>query len=113
MATAIDTDAPVELVPGKLYRLGGTVPMDGRLSWVPASWQGPDSLLHEALNSDLLIEGDRAMLVDSGVTVHREAIVAQIAGARLAVIPGAGHYVPVERTRETAAVIEAFLAGLG
>lgn len=43
----------------------------------------------------------------------RQAIVAQIAGARLAVIPGAGHYVPVERTRETAAVIEAFLAGLG
>lgn len=80
MATAIDTDAPVELVPEKLYRLGGTVPMDGRLSWVPASWQGPDSLLHEAVNSFLLIEGDRAMLVDSGVTVHREAIVAQIAG---------------------------------
>jgi flavorubredoxin len=80
MATVTDIDAPVELVPEKLYRLGGTVPMDGRLSWVPASWQGEDSPLHESLNSYLLIEGDRAMLVDSGVTVHRDAIVAQIAG---------------------------------
>jgi len=43
----------------------------------------------------------------------RQAIVSRIAGARLAIIPGAGHYVLVERTRETAAVVEAFLAGLG
>jgi len=43
----------------------------------------------------------------------RQAIVAKISGARLAVIRGAGHYLPVERTGETAAVIEAFLAGLG
>jgi non-heme chloroperoxidase len=43
----------------------------------------------------------------------RQAIVGPIAGARLAVLPGAGHYPQVERTRETAAVIEGFLAGLG
>ena len=43
----------------------------------------------------------------------RQAIVAKISGARLAVIRGAGHDLPVERTGETAAVIEAFLAGLG
>lgn len=43
----------------------------------------------------------------------RQTIVANIKGARLAVIRGAGHYVQVERPGETVAVIEAFLAGLG
>lgn len=43
----------------------------------------------------------------------RQTIVAKISGARLAVIRGAGHYVGVERPAETAAVITAFLAGLG
>ncbi len=43
----------------------------------------------------------------------RQEITAKISGSRLVVIPGAGHYVQVERPRETAAVIEAFLAGLG
>ena len=43
----------------------------------------------------------------------RAAIVGRIAGARLAVLPGAGHYVPVERSREVAALLTAFLAGLG
>ena len=43
----------------------------------------------------------------------REAVVGRIDGARLAVIHGAGHYVQVERPDETAAVLEAFLAGLG
>jgi non-heme chloroperoxidase len=43
----------------------------------------------------------------------RQAVVAPISGARLAVLHGAGHYVPVERTDETAAIVEGFLAGLG
>jgi pimeloyl-ACP methyl ester carboxylesterase len=43
----------------------------------------------------------------------REKIVKPIRRARLAVLPGAGHYVQVERARETAAVLDAFLAGLG
>lgn len=43
----------------------------------------------------------------------RETIVQKIAGARLAVVHGAGHYVQVERPRETAAALEGFLAGLG
>lgn len=41
------------------------------------------------------------------------AIVGRIAGARLAEIRGAGHYVSVERSRESAALLTAFLAGLG
>lgn len=43
----------------------------------------------------------------------REKVVGPIAGARLVLVPGAGHYVQVERARETAAVLGAFLVGLG
>jgi pimeloyl-ACP methyl ester carboxylesterase len=43
----------------------------------------------------------------------RQTIVDPIAGARLAVLHGAGHYPLVERTGETAALVEGFLAGLG
>lgn len=43
----------------------------------------------------------------------RQAVRDPIAGARLAVIPGPGHYPQVERPAETAAVLEAFLAGFG
>lgn len=41
-----------------------------------------------------------------------ETVVAPIPGARLAVVPGPGHYVQVERPGETAALLQAFLAGL-
>ncbi|MBZ5711999.1 alpha/beta fold hydrolase [Nannocystis pusilla] len=43
----------------------------------------------------------------------RQTVVDPIAGARLAVIRGAGHYVQVERPDETVAVVSGFLAGLG
>lgn len=43
----------------------------------------------------------------------REKVVKPIRRARLVVVPGAGHYVQVERARETAAVLGGFLAGLG
>lgn len=43
----------------------------------------------------------------------RQSIVQPIAGARLAVLPGPGHYPQVERPRETAALLQAFFAGLG
>jgi non-heme chloroperoxidase len=42
----------------------------------------------------------------------RGEVVGKIPGARFAYLPGAGHYVQVERARETAAVLEAFLAAL-
>lgn len=41
------------------------------------------------------------------------AVVEPIAGARFAHLPGPGHYVQVERPRESAALVQAFLAGLG
>ncbi|AEI63499.1 alpha/beta fold family hydrolase [Corallococcus macrosporus] len=41
----------------------------------------------------------------------REAVVSKIRGARLAYLPGPGHYPQVERPAETAALVSAFLAG--
>ena len=41
-----------------------------------------------------------------------DQVVSRIRGARLAVLPGCGHYPQCERPRETAAVLDAFLAGL-
>ena len=43
----------------------------------------------------------------------RSEIVSHIPRADLVYLPGAGHYVQVERPRETAAVIRSFLLGLG
>jgi len=40
------------------------------------------------------------------------AVVGKIKNARLAYLPGPGHFAHIERPRETAALIEAFLAGL-
>jgi pimeloyl-ACP methyl ester carboxylesterase len=41
-----------------------------------------------------------------------QAVVSLIRGARLAHLPGPGHYPQVERPKETAAIIQAFVAGL-
>jgi non-heme chloroperoxidase len=43
----------------------------------------------------------------------RQAVVNLIKGARLAYLPGPGHYPAVERPAETAALLTSFLAGLG
>jgi non-heme chloroperoxidase len=43
----------------------------------------------------------------------REKVVNLIPGARLAYLPGPGHYPQVERPAETAALLSAFLAGRG
>jgi non-heme chloroperoxidase len=43
----------------------------------------------------------------------REAVVGRIQGARLAYLPGPGHYPQVERPVETAALLTSFLAALG
>ena len=40
-------------------------------------------------------------------------VVSKIARARLAVLPGPGHYVQVERPRETAALLNSFFAAMG
>lgn len=57
----------------------------------------------------LVVATDDAFLPPAFLT---EQVVSRIRGARLAVLPGCGHYPQCERPRETAAVLDAFLAGL-
>jgi 3-oxoadipate enol-lactonase len=57
----------------------------------------------------LVIAGSRDELFSPELL--REALVNQIPGARLAMVD-CGHEIPLERPREFAALIEAFLAGL-
>ena len=65
--------APIEVAPG-IYRLGGVVPLDDRLSWVAAqqlaSW--------EPVSAYLVLDSGEALLVDTGVTVHRALIFKQL-----------------------------------
>jgi pimeloyl-ACP methyl ester carboxylesterase len=42
----------------------------------------------------------------------REVVVSKIPGARMAVLPGPGHYLQVERPPEAGALLQAFFAGL-
>ena len=64
---------PIELVPGRLYAIGDVIPLDGRISWVPDSASG-----YQPINCYLLIEGDRALLVDTGVPIHEDSVVRQL-----------------------------------
>jgi flavorubredoxin len=66
-------NAAVEVVPGKLYGLGGIIELDERVSWVPPGTRG-----YEPLLSYLLLEGDQALLVDTGTGCHRDVILAQL-----------------------------------
>lgn len=65
--------SPKALVPGKLYRLGGIVPIDGRLSWRRAGLTG-----YEPISAYLLLEDDNALVIGTGVRLHRELIIEQI-----------------------------------
>lgn len=66
-------DQIVEIVPGRLYRLGDNVEVDGRISWVSLGANG-----FEPINSYLLLEDHAALLVDTGVACHEERIVQQL-----------------------------------
>lgn len=64
---------PVELSPGRVYALGGAVALDGRVSWVPGSASGwaPASCY-------LIVSGDGALLIDTGLGTHAKRVVAQL-----------------------------------
>lgn len=77
-AAGLTTDAaratpPVELVAGRLYLLGSSAPLDGRISWVP-----PDARGWQPLNSYVLLEGGTAVIIDPGVYAHREIMGEQV-----------------------------------
>lgn len=75
------------LVEGRLYALQNVFSLGGSASAYPANAQG-----YSVCNCYLLKEGDRALLLDSGLAVHASSLISQIAkliepGTRLSVYP--------------------------
>ena len=64
---------PVELVAGRLHRLGSTVQLDGRVSWAPKEARG-----YQPINSYLVNDPEALTLVDTGLTVHEPQVLAQL-----------------------------------
>ena len=58
---------------GKLYALQNVMELDGRVSAYPANASG-----YSVSNCYLIKEGDRALLLDSGLSAHEASIIAQI-----------------------------------
>jgi flavorubredoxin len=73
MASGAATSTAVALVPDRLYAVGGTVPLDGRISWMSATDRG-----HQPVSGSLLTEGSSALLVDTGVALHEDDVIAQL-----------------------------------
>lgn len=61
------------MVPGRVYRLGGTLERDGRLSWV-----APGATGFEPMSCYLVRGTDGALLIDTGAGAHAELILAQL-----------------------------------
>ncbi|NLT07624.1 MAG: MBL fold metallo-hydrolase [Solirubrobacterales bacterium] len=77
MTTADAPEGPVlELEPGRLAALINLYPVDGRVSWHAPSARGL-----APMNCYLLTAGDRALLCDTGLTIHRDALLAQVDAA--------------------------------
>jgi hypothetical protein len=75
------------LVEGRLYALQNVFQLGGRASAYPSDAEG-----YSVCNCYLLKEGDRALLLDSGLTAHAGSLIAQInsliePGTRLSVYP--------------------------
>jgi flavorubredoxin len=58
---------------GKLYALQNVMELDGRVSAYPANARG-----YSVSNCYLIKEGDRALLLDSGLSAHEASIISQI-----------------------------------
>lgn len=61
------------LVEGKLYALSHAYEVDGRVSWHARKARG-----FAPMNCYLFLEEDRALLVDTGMTVHEDGILDQL-----------------------------------
>ena len=61
------------IVDGKLYALQNVLELDGRVSAYPANARG-----YSVSNCYLVKEGDRALLLDSGLSAHEASIIRQI-----------------------------------
>lgn len=68
----------VELVPGKLFVLGDSIELDGRITWVPPDARGWQPINTYLLTEGLLTEGASALVIDPGVYVHRHVVRRQL-----------------------------------
>ena len=74
VATNSDDDKPAtEIAAGRVYRLGGYIALDGRVSWAPTipGCYTPHS-------NFIVFDQDRAYLIDTGVAAHRATVLRQI-----------------------------------
>lgn len=78
---------------------------EGFDAWSKASFA--DRLRHTRASTLLVVSDDPFYPVED----QRKRTAGVIPGARIAYIPGCGHWGPVERPREHAALLQAFLAG--
>jgi len=72
MATTV-TGGSVPISPGKVYALGGTVSQNGDIHWVAEGRKG-----EAPLNAYLLVEGSKALVVDTSFPIVADAIVTQM-----------------------------------
>lgn len=94
-ATSVGSVAdPVKLA-DRLVLLANAVELDGRVAWYPDSVRG-----FASVNAYLLLEGEDAVLVDTGVTAHREAVIGQIRAS----LPGETLSIAFTRIGEYAAI---------
>lgn len=70
--TRIDTDL-VTLVPEKLFMLGRTYPLDGRVSWGPANGQ------YQPASAYVLRRPDHALVIDPGLKWIEEGVIGGLA----------------------------------
>ena len=85
--STIDRSHIETIADGKLYALQNVMELDGRVSAYPANARG-----YSVSNCYLIKEGDRALLLDSGLSAHEASIIAQIGAlttsdTRLSVFP--------------------------
>jgi glyoxylase-like metal-dependent hydrolase (beta-lactamase superfamily II) len=71
-------ERPIELAAGSLFLLGDVVLIDDRLSWRAPEQFGK----FESLNAYLLKDGDDSLMVDTGVALHGQTILAQLHSLR-------------------------------
>lgn len=95
-----DLGGATEVVPGRLYALGGVIELDGRVTWAPAEERG-----YQPVNCYLLREpGNRAALVvDPGLAFQRDIVVRQMRA-----ILGSGSPISVFLTRSELDVLGSF-----
>jgi flavorubredoxin len=64
---------PVALVAGRLWLLGGSIALDGRISWVPAEARG-----FQPINTYVLLEEGGALIIDPGVYAQHTLVGEQL-----------------------------------